>query len=390
MKPHEHNPSLFADLREAQAHGDSDAVRDALDAIVRANFWLVYRALGICGKCDQDQEEFSEAQWQFLRAILYFDPTRASFAYFAIKLMVKAVRLVASKRLGYFSPGRLRRIASDSADDMPRCTARLVDPEILKLLPGPDAPDTAVINEQIGYLEFALEENFADLSPSERLALLGHYRDGRPMKEIAREMGVSHQAAHGAGYRSLAKMRRALAGLAAVALVVTSLGCSALSPRVSQQGTGNTSDVDASTQAVRIDKLLTAMDLSFKAVESLKAEIRAGTQEQKADTTAGRDAAAVNTQQGGFFNLSFGEAATAGGGALAIGLWLYAMRKQGERESQREREADREETNRVWISGNVNLRMAGHEPLPSDYKPLPVDDPCRRSWWPFAKCGRSA
>lgn len=171
-------------------------------------------------------------------------------------------------------------------------------------------------------------------------------------------------------------------------IAVMLCGCAGPSPTVTQTGAGNQSSVDTSQQVARIDKLLTAMEANL----NLLAEIKAGTQEKNDATTAGRDAAAVNTQQAGIFNVSLGEAVAGGSavaGVIGVGLWLYALRKQGEREVLREREADREETNRAWLHGNMSLRMAGRDPLPMEYRPLSSDEPCNRSWRPFAKCGRS-
>lgn len=194
------------------------------------------------------------------------------------------------------------------------------------------------------------------------------------------------------GYKDRPIETLLMVGVLILLLVIAKAGCIGSTAKIEQTGEGNSSTTDASQNVARIDKLAADIDVTLKAIEALQIEMRAGTQEKKDSTDAGRDASAVNTQQAGFFNVSLGEAVAGGSavaGVIGVGLWLYALRKQGEREVLREREADREETNRAWLHGNMSLRMAGRDPLPMEYRPLSSDELCIRSWRPFAKCGRS-
>jgi len=101
----------------------------------------------------------------------------------------------------------------------------------------------------------------------------------------------------------------------AVACVILSLAsCSTPTTTIQSEGSAT---VDNSQSVARIDKLLTDMDVTFKAIESIKAEIRAGTQEKTDNSITEGDKIQAEAQQQGFFVFSWQEMAGGGAGVVA-------------------------------------------------------------------------
>lgn len=188
----------------------------------------------------------------------------------------------------------------------------------------------------------------------------------------------------------------AFAALAALVLFVAFLvsgGCSAPSSRTSQTGQGNKTTNDQSQAFARIDQLLVRMDASFKLLEALKIEARAGTQEAADHSTTGRDSTKTTAQQQGLWNISFQDAVTGGGigfGVLTLSILMYSMRK-GVRELRameaRENELENfNESLRAWNHDNAMLLMAGKQAQDAQTMPTPPSFPCSRGWWPWSRC----
>lgn len=180
-------------------------------------------------------------------------------------------------------------------------------------------------------------------------------------------------------------------------LVFAQAGCIGSTAKIEQTGQGNKSSTDASQNVARIDRLVAQMDATFKLLESLQLEARAGTQETTESSTVGGDQTKADAQQAGAFNFSWQDAGTAGGigvGVMSLSILLYSLRKNAyDMKVLEEKARLNNELIELWdtlINANERLLSHGKQPMSGEHLPrLAFDsEPCARGWLPWSKCGR--
>jgi RNA polymerase sigma-70 factor (ECF subfamily) len=172
--------------------GDAEAFRGVVDRYSRTLWRAAWRILGDAEAAEDAVQEAFLRAW---RSFATFDD-RAELSTWLYRIAVNAAIDLRRKR---------RR-----TDERTAALPETLDGDVALVSAEPDAHRRAVSGE----LARRTRATLAELSPAERTAFLLRHYEGRPIAEIARQLGKNENATKQSIFRAVRKLRLALAPLA--------------------------------------------------------------------------------------------------------------------------------------------------------------------------------